>query len=106
MGTILPVLGQFVVSALCNVEPLQRLRVVQLSGMDLVTLLKNRGMRPADLARALRVDKGTVSRWSKKGVPSDRLEEVEKVTGILACDIRPDLARVFVRSLRSSENPA
>lgn len=79
---------------------------MQQSCMDLVLLLKNRGMRPADLARKLKVDKGTVSRWISRGVPPERVAEIETATGIPACDIRPDLARVFARSLRTSEESA
>jgi transcriptional regulator with XRE-family HTH domain len=61
-------------------------------------LLENRGKRLADLARQLRVNKGTVSRWNERGVPHKRLQEVEDATGIPPCDLRPDLAHLFVKA--------
>lgn len=61
----------------------------------LAQLIKSRGLRPADVARALGVDKATVTRWVRGRVPVDRLEQVEKATGIPAADLRPDVARVF-----------
>lgn len=64
---------------------------------SLAELLQHRGMRLIDLARQLDVNKGTVSRWNSDGVPPERLEEVERVTGIPACDIRPDLAQLFIK---------
>lgn len=69
---------------------------------DLADILKshlhNRGKRLIDIAADLKVNKATVTRWNKKGVPEERLADVERVTGIAACDIRPDLARVFFKS--------
>lgn len=62
---------------------------------NLVTLLKNRDLRLIDLARKLKVDKATVSRWAADKVPSARLADIERETGISACDLRPDLASVF-----------
>lgn len=62
---------------------------------NLVTLLKNRDLRLVDLARKLGVNKATVSRWAENKVPSARLAEIERETGIAACDLRPDLASVF-----------
>jgi hypothetical protein len=64
----------------------------------LYRLLRNRGQRPIDLARALETDKGTISRWNEKGVPHTRLKDVERETGIAACDLRPDLAHLFVKA--------
>lgn len=69
---------------------------------NLAALLKNRGKRLSGLAKDLSVNKGTVSRWSKNGVPVDRLSEVEKATGIPACDLRPDVARVMFGKTRES----
>lgn len=63
----------------------------------LAHLLDNRGKRLADLARKLQVNKATVTRWNKKGVPPSRLQEVEDAFGISACDARPDLAHLFVK---------
>jgi hypothetical protein len=65
---------------------------------NLAELLKNRGKNLSDLALALKVNKGTVSRWNKNGVPHSRITDVESKTGIPAFDIRPDLARVFVKA--------
>jgi len=61
----------------------------------LSTLLKNRGLRLIDLARAVPVDKATASRWDRKGVPANRVQAVQKATGIPAHDLRPDLASIF-----------
>lgn len=71
--------------------------MTQLDGL-LSTLLSNRGKRLAALSRDLRVNKGTVSRWNEKGVPHNRLQAVENATGISACDLRPDLAHLFVKT--------
>jgi transcriptional regulator with XRE-family HTH domain len=65
---------------------------------NLAELLKNRGMTLSDLARAMNVDKGTVSRWNKNGVPPKHLQAVEDAVGIAPCDVRPDLAHLFVKS--------
>ncbi len=69
----------------------------------LTELLKNRGLRLADVARALSVDKSTVTRWAKSQIPSDRIEQVSKATGIPANDLRPDLASVFTQSSEAVE---
>jgi DNA-binding transcriptional regulator YdaS (Cro superfamily) len=62
---------------------------------SLATLLKNRGQTLSDLARELKVNKATVSRWNKKKIPTDRISAIEKATGIAMCDLRPDLATMF-----------
>jgi DNA-binding transcriptional regulator YdaS (Cro superfamily) len=54
-------------------------------------LLAERGMRPSDLARALGLNKSTVSRWDAIRVPAERVLEVEKATGIPRQALRPDL---------------
>lgn len=64
----------------------------------LTELLRNRGLRLADVARSLSVDKSTVTRWAKSQVPSERIEQVSKATGIPANELRPDLASVFTKS--------
>lgn len=69
---------------------------------NLTILLKRQGMRPIDLARALSVDKATVSRWSQKGVPAERIADVARATGISATEIRPDLASVFAAPLNGA----
>lgn len=64
---------------------------------NLTALLKNRNMRLIDLARELKVNKATVTRWAQRKVPMDQLAAIEKATGIAPCDLRPDLANVFTR---------
>jgi hypothetical protein len=49
--------------------------------------------RRGDLASALRIAPSAISMW--KRVPIDRVEDVARVTGIPAADLRPDLATVF-----------
>lgn len=61
-------------------------------------MLQNRGKNLSGLARALKINKATATRWNKNGVPHDRVAEVERETGIPACDLRPDLARVFIKA--------
>lgn len=62
---------------------------------DLAASLEKRGLRAIDLARLLEVDKSTVSRWVKDGVPIDRVLDVERVAGIPRAEQRPDLAKMF-----------
>jgi len=57
----------------------------------LIDLLRDRGLRLADLARSMRVDKATVTRWSQRRVPAERVLEVELVSGIPRHLLRPDL---------------
>lgn len=54
--------------------------------------LRKRGMKPAELAAALGVNKGNVSHWNRYRVPEARLPDVVRVTGIPADKLRPDLA--------------
>lgn len=68
----------------------------------LAKLLGTRDMRLADVAKALKVNKTTVSRWAHKEVPTDRLADVERVTGIPVQDLRPDLASVFAPAEQES----
>jgi DNA-binding transcriptional regulator YdaS (Cro superfamily) len=53
-------------------------------------LLRDRGLKLVDLARKLGIDKGTVTRWGQKGVPVNRVLDVERETGIPRQDLRPD----------------
>lgn len=62
---------------------------------DLLSLLSERGIRRIDLANALGVDKSLVTRWVKGRIPVDRIEAVEKATGIPRHKLRPDLADIF-----------
>ena len=52
--------------------------------------LQAKGLQITGLARDLGVDKGTVSRWNRR-VPAERVLDVERVTGISRCVLRPDL---------------
>lgn len=65
------------------------------SETHLAKLLSARDMRLIDLAKALKVNKTTVSRWALQKVPADRLKQVSEKTGISVRDLRPDLASVF-----------
>lgn len=56
----------------------------------LYPLLAEKGIRPAALARALSVDKSTVTRWDERGIPLVRVFQVEKETGIPRGKLRPD----------------
>lgn len=58
-------------------------------------LLEARGLKLVDLARLLKVDKSTVTRWSQTEVPPERLDDIARVTGIRPHDLRPDLASIF-----------
>lgn len=51
------------------------------------------GKTASSVARALGINKATVSRW--KDVPHDRVIAVENATGIPRHVLRPDLARIF-----------
>lgn len=57
----------------------------------LADLLRDKGMRLSDLAKALRINKSLPTRWSRKRVPAERVIEVEKATGIPRQEIRPDI---------------
>jgi DNA-binding transcriptional regulator YdaS (Cro superfamily) len=69
-------------------------------------LLKQRGVKPIDVSRALGVDKATVSRWCRGSIPAERVVAVERATGISRFDLRPDLAAIFVRSVSERESAA
>lgn len=53
-------------------------------------LLAEKGLRLADLARRCDVNRGTVTRWADRGVPLNRVFQVEKETGIARAKLRPD----------------
>lgn len=59
--------------------------------VPLKALLGGKGLRLIDLARALGIDKATVTRWAQKSVPAERVRDVERVTGISRQSLRPDL---------------
>lgn len=58
---------------------------------DLRSLLKENGLNASRLAAMLGVNKTSTMRWCERGVPVDRLIEVERVTGIPRQKLRPDL---------------
>lgn len=45
----------------------------------------------AGLARAIGVNKSTITRWATGRVPAERVLDVERVTGVPRHDLRPDL---------------
>jgi len=57
----------------------------------LATYLKTTKTPLADVATALGVQPPAVSKWSRRGVPAERVLEVERVTGIPRHVLRPDL---------------
>jgi len=59
--------------------------------VSLAKLLSAKKMRFIDLARAIGVDKATVTRWGQKRIPAERIVEVESITGIPRHKLRPDL---------------
>ncbi|MCX5495403.1 YdaS family helix-turn-helix protein [Kaistia dalseonensis] len=62
-----------------------------MTDINLASLLAPRGLRLIDVARAVSVNKATVTRWAQKHVPAERVLEVERITGISRHDLRPDL---------------
>lgn len=58
--------------------------------VPLTDLLQSKGLRLADLARAVDVNKATVTRWAQKSVPLTRVYQVEAATGISRYELRPD----------------
>lgn len=63
--------------------------------IDFQQMVRARGMKLIDVARGVGVNKATVTRWAQRGVPYERVVEVERVTGIPRHELRPDLAAVF-----------
>jgi DNA-binding transcriptional regulator YdaS (Cro superfamily) len=62
-----------------------------MNGSTIKELLRDRGLKAADLARHLSVNKATVSRWGKNRIPAERVLDVERVTGISRSELRPDI---------------
>lgn len=54
-------------------------------------LLRERGLRLIDLARSVGVDKATATRWAQKRIPAERVQDIERITGISRHDLRPDI---------------
>ncbi|WP_296580102.1 YdaS family helix-turn-helix protein [Xanthobacter sp.] len=59
--------------------------------VDLKARLRQDGIKLVDLALAVGVNKSSVTRWAEKGVPPERVLEVERITGISRHVLRPDL---------------
>ena len=74
-----------------------------LMDIDLTQLLAHARLTKADVARRLRLNKSTVTRWADNGVPADRVIDLEQATGIPRQAIRPDL---YVGILPPSRAPA
>jgi hypothetical protein len=72
----------------------------------LMKQLKSVGLRTDDVVRRLKIDRTTLFRWAKKGIPLDRLDEVQKLTGLPHAVLRPDLAAKFHPAQPSSEAAA
>jgi DNA-binding transcriptional regulator YdaS (Cro superfamily) len=62
-----------------------------MQNINLKSALDERGIKLTQLATALRVDKGTVTRWHQGRVPAERVLDVEGITGIPREKLRPDL---------------
>lgn len=62
------------------------------------TYLDKAEVSPAKVASALNIDRVTLWRWASTGVPLKRLSDMERVTGISAAVLRPDLAVQFSAS--------
>jgi DNA-binding transcriptional regulator YdaS (Cro superfamily) len=57
--------------------------------LDFLQIAKEKIGGPTNLARALGIRSQAVSQWRR--VPALRVLQVENVTGISRCDLRPDL---------------
>jgi DNA-binding transcriptional regulator YdaS (Cro superfamily) len=63
-----------------------------MSTLSLPELLATRNWRPAKLAKELGINKSSVTSWiQRRGVPPERVLEVEALTGISRHDLRPDI---------------
>lgn len=62
-----------------------------MSNSPLRPLLKEKGLRLADLAALTGVNKSTVTRWAQRKTPAERVLEIERVTGVSRHELRPDI---------------
>jgi DNA-binding transcriptional regulator YdaS (Cro superfamily) len=53
--------------------------------------LAQRGIKAADLARQLGLNKSSITMWSLRRVPADRVLQLERETGIPRHELRPDI---------------
>lgn len=58
---------------------------------SLHSLLQDRGIRPIDLAKSIKVDKSAITRWHQGRIPAERVLEIERATGIPRNLLRPDI---------------
>lgn len=58
---------------------------------ELRNLLKSKGFNLGQLAEAVGVDKSTVTRWAQRRIPSERVNEVSRLTGLSREILRPDI---------------
>ncbi len=58
--------------------------------VNLPHLLKEKGIRQAELARKLDLDRATITRWVQHEVPLVRVLQIEEATGITREELRPD----------------
>jgi DNA-binding transcriptional regulator YdaS (Cro superfamily) len=70
--------------------------------MTLTEYLKVPGNTSVALAARLGVAHSTILRWAAGRVPSDRVVDVARETGISAADLRPDLASAFGASAEAA----
>lgn len=54
-------------------------------------LLQGKNLLLSDLARLIKADPATITRWSQYRVPAERVIDVERLTGIPRERLRPDL---------------
>ena len=59
--------------------------------IDLKNRLRDRGIRLIEIANSIGVNKSTVTRWAERGVPPERVLDIERLTGISRHELRPDL---------------
>lgn len=50
-----------------------------------------KGFKLAQIARAIEVDKATMTRWMQSRIPAERVAEIERITGVPRGELRPDL---------------
>ena len=63
--------------------------------MDIKALLRDRGLKQRDLARALGVSEGRVSQWvaGNERIPAERAPAFAEALGLALHDVRPDIFR-------------
>jgi len=57
---------------------------------DLIKWLEERSQE--ELAREIGITQGAISQWLTRGrIPVERVRAIERITGIPACKLRPDI---------------